>query len=116
MLKLPAEPYPKPYLRLSLSLALFFSLASFVLITVFWAKMPPQVPLFYSRPWGEEILAPPYLLFILPFASLLVLLINFLIILSFDQNHLLKMILANASALFSFLAFFNLLKIITLIA
>jgi len=114
MLKLPSEPYLSPYIRYGISTSLFFILASLFLIAAFWAKLPPQVPLFYSRPWGEEILAPPFFLFILPLASLVILIINFFTAFSLRQNRLLAMILAITSALFSFLAFFNILKIITL--
>ncbi|MEK7165766.1 MAG: hypothetical protein AAB874_03095 [Patescibacteria group bacterium] len=30
-----------------------------------WQRLPPLVPLFYSLPWGEEQLAPPYFLTLL---------------------------------------------------
>lgn len=29
-------------------------------------NLPPQIPLFYSRPWGEEQLADSWMVFILP--------------------------------------------------
>jgi hypothetical protein len=31
---------------------------------VLWKEMPPQIPLFYSMPWGEEQLAAPIWLFL----------------------------------------------------
>ena len=31
---------------------------------LFGKQLPPQIPLFYSRPWGEEQLAPPIRLLI----------------------------------------------------
>jgi len=33
---------------------------------VFGKKLPPEVPLLYSRPWGESQLVKPYWLLILP--------------------------------------------------
>lgn len=115
MLRFSPNPHPNLYIRYGVGLALFFILASLFLIAAFWARLPPQVPLFYSRPWGEEILAPPFFLFILPLTSLLILAINLFTAFSLGQNRLLATILVITSALFSFLAFFNLLKIITLI-
>lgn len=47
------------------------------LILVSWGKLPPQVPLFYSRPWGESLLSPPAGLFILPLILLFILIINY---------------------------------------
>lgn len=41
------------------------------------SNLPPQVPLFYSRPWGEPMLAPKNLLWILPVICACVTLINF---------------------------------------
>lgn len=36
-----------------------------------WNQLPPQVPLWYSKPWGEEQLAQPLWLLLLPGGSLL---------------------------------------------
>lgn len=40
-------------------------------------KLPPQLPIFYSKPWGEPMLGPPVALWILPFVALCTSLINF---------------------------------------
>jgi len=40
------------------------------LLAVFWVKLPPLVPLWYSRPWGEEQLANPAFLWVIPAAIL----------------------------------------------
>lgn len=42
--------------------------ATFVGITagvtaIFWGQIPPQIPIFYSRAWGETQLGPPIWLF-----------------------------------------------------
>ena len=47
-----------------------------VTFIVAYNNLPPVVPLFYSRPWGESQLAKTYLLFLLPFLTLLFILIN----------------------------------------
>lgn len=36
-----------------------------------WRNLPPQVPLLYSRPWGQDQLIHPVWLWLLPGASLL---------------------------------------------
>ncbi|MBI2008514.1 hypothetical protein HYS82_02550 [Candidatus Amesbacteria bacterium] len=36
------------------------------LLAIFFARLPPQVPLWYSRPWGEEQLASPAILWSIP--------------------------------------------------
>lgn len=36
------------------------------LLAVFFTKLPPQVPLWYSRPWGEEQLTNPAALWSIP--------------------------------------------------
>lgn len=38
-----------------------------------WSTLPPQLPLFYSRPWGEEQLGDFWMIFLIP------VLVNFLI-------------------------------------
>jgi hypothetical protein len=40
------------------------------IILWFYKFLPPQVPLYYSRPWGQEQLASPMFLFLLPIGSL----------------------------------------------
>lgn len=42
------------------------------LLAVFWQKIPPEVPLLYSRPWGTEQLVSPLLLWLLPISGLVV--------------------------------------------
>jgi len=79
MLKLPSEPYLSPYIRYGISTSLFFILASLFLIAAFWAKLPPQVPLFYSHPWGESQLVSPIGLILLLLLSLLIFILNFVL-------------------------------------
>lgn len=39
-------------------------------------SLPPQVPLYYSLPWGAERLAPPEFLLILPTSTLAITVVN----------------------------------------
>ncbi|MBU1327178.1 hypothetical protein KKB64_04915 [Patescibacteria group bacterium] len=52
-----------------------------------WQLLPPAVPLWYSRPWGEEQLAHPGWLFLLPFSSLCIYLTNVGAATTITQDH-----------------------------
>lgn len=69
-----AELNFKSYLTLVLSLSLI--LASLIFLILKLPLLPPKVPLFQSLVWGPKRLAPQNSLFILPFLSFLILLLN----------------------------------------
>lgn len=100
--------------RFGKTATLFFIITSFFLLILFWGKLPPQVPFFYSRPWGEEQLGKPLELLILPGTSFLFYLGATLIGKFYSLESLLLRIINTGVALFSFLSFLTLLKIITL--
>lgn len=54
-----------------------FSL-NILLLIFFFKRLPPLLPLFYSLPWGEEQLAGPTSLILLPFGSFVLGSFNFL--------------------------------------
>lgn len=96
-------------------IAAFVWLLSLVLIGIFWPQLPSQVPFFYSHPWGDEQLAAPVSLFLLPGGVLSMLLVNFLVARVFpDEKFLLRMLTATVT-LCSLLAFLNLAKIFILV-
>ena len=48
----------------------FFLLgAGWLILVWFWSRLPPEVPLLYSRPWGEEQLVNKPLILLLPALS-----------------------------------------------
>src|SRR4030042_7042159 len=49
------------------------------LILTSWGRLPPEIPIFYSRPWGEQMLATPIFLWILPSLTILFAGLNYLI-------------------------------------
>lgn len=101
--------------RQGFGVALIFWLVSLFLLALFWFKLPPQVPLFYSHSWGEEQLAAPILIFLLPGLTLFVFLVNLLIAGQFaSEEKLLTRILALTSSLGSFLIFYTLIRILAL--
>ena len=42
------------------------------LVAIYWRSLPPEVPLLYSRPWGQDQLVSPYFLVIPPVFSAIV--------------------------------------------
>src|SRR3989344_9588327 len=50
-----------------------------LLILTSFVKLPPEIPLFYSKIWGAEMLAPKLYLWILPAITLSIYLLNMLI-------------------------------------
>ncbi|MGI6278240.1 MAG: hypothetical protein ACOYJ8_00245 [Patescibacteria group bacterium] len=103
----------------TVKLALFISLGLiFLMVGLFFVvynKLPPQVPLFYSRPWGEAQLASPWLLLVLPALSFFISLLNFILSGLFFDRPFLVQVLMWASVVFSFLSFFTLFRIIVII-
>jgi len=93
----------------------------FIIIQIaflFWKfnSLPPQVPLYYSLPWGESQLTQTSLLFIFPIISLILLLINHLFSISLVKTSLLlSRILLAISLIFSFLSLVAILHIVYLI-
>lgn len=95
----------------------FLSLLSQVsLILVSWGKLPPQVPLFYSRPWGEPLLSPPAGLFLLPLILLFILIINYTFVIFFVAS---ERFLVRAILIFSLVCavstLYDVVKIISLL-
>jgi hypothetical protein len=91
------------------------------LILLFWKKLPPEVPLFYSRPWGKEQLASPWFLFLLPGLTLVIFLVNFAFLtlvktrLDEKDRSLLTKIIETANFAFSLFCLITLTKIILLV-
>lgn len=90
--------------------------AQIVILAFFWQKLPPQVPLFYSRPWGEEQLVSPLVLLFLPITSLLVILTNSIMAsLITREGKLASQFLVIFGTVFNFLCLVTLFKIVTLV-
>ncbi|HBP51617.1 MAG: hypothetical protein US68_C0003G0048 [Candidatus Shapirobacteria bacterium GW2011_GWE1_38_10] len=99
---------------LRFTILLFIS--QIVLIIWFYNQLPPEIPLFFSRPWGESWLSPTSSIFILPLFSLITFLTNYFIALYFYQK---KLILSQLLVIFTFIislfSTVSLLKIISLV-
>lgn len=80
-----------------------------------WAqgRLPPQIPLFYSLPWGEARLADPVWLWTLPILSALVITIN-LIGSHLSSTQVMTRILSSTAFVITAFALITLGKIIIL--
>lgn len=99
-----------------LKIAIIFWLGEILVIFFSWSFLPPQLPLFYSHPWGKEQLATPSHLFILPALGLIIFFINsVLLFFTPKQETLIKQILITTILVFNFLSLFTLIKIVRLV-
>ncbi len=112
---LPGLVFNQKQVKIALFIGIALVLAMVVLFFTFQAKLPPQVPLFYSRPWGDPQLASPWLLLILPALSLFIMIFNFILSGLFFDSPFLVQILIWTATVFAFLAFFTLAQIIFII-
>ncbi|MDO8551478.1 MAG: hypothetical protein Q7S03_02255 [bacterium] len=102
------------FAQTSFVFAFLFWLTSLSLLFFFWAKLPPQIPLFYSRPWGEEQLAPQAYIFLLPSSIFIFLLLDFLSSFALKGEKLVLRILSATCLACAFLGLFSLIRILEL--
>lgn len=102
----------------SLLLATFPVVLSFIVAsTIFFVSkhLPPDLPLFYSLPWGENQLAKTDQLIIIPAIFLCISLVNLIIFLQLDEKFIvLKRILSITSIIVSLIltaSFFQIIAI-----
>lgn len=104
------------FISLTHKFILFLFVLSIGLLLWRWRMLPPMVPLWYSRPWGEDQLASPFWLFILPVASLLLYGINVFVSMYVLAEYLIfTQMLFLSSLIVSLLSFIALTKILFLI-
>jgi len=96
---------------LALGLIIFQSL----LIIFYFDSLPPQLPLFYSLPWGQSQLVSPQYLYLLPLSSLIILFIDVFFILFLAKQKLLSTILLISSLFYIFLVTYSLINILNLV-
>ena len=86
------------------------------LILISWGKLPPQVPIFYSRPWGETLLAAPFWLWLLPGILFISLVVNytFAIFIVSSERFLVRVLLFS-NLLLSVATLYDVFKIISLL-
>jgi hypothetical protein len=102
--------------RLGMKVFLIILLFDFAFLIFKYFNLPPQIPLYYSRPWGEDQLARPEALFLLPLGILLAALVNFgMALFLFEEFPFLARILVGSTILIFLLISISLLKIVSLV-
>lgn len=87
-----------------------------IAILINWKRLPPELPLYYSRPWGEAQLASLNSFFLLPLFGAGINLINLLLVRTiFRQNRFLNRTLEINSLILNLLLFITIIKIIGLV-
>lgn len=100
--------------RLGLRLAFLAIGLQFILLAFFWQRLPPELPLLYSRPYGEAQLADNYWLWFLPGLNLVLELLTIRLA-GRSPERPWNQILAWAGAVGSLMALTALAKIISLV-
>ena len=96
---------------------MFVILLQLLFLVSKFSHLPQQVPLFYSRPWGETRLTSSTTLFLLPGFSIIILLINHLIAAIFLKSITLFTYLSIVfSLIFSSFSLISIVKIVYLIS
>lgn len=91
-------------------------ISAFAIIIWQWNKLPPQVPLWYSRPWGDDQLAHPLWLLVFPISSLIWYVVNFFFVAKFVLPYrIFVQILYISSLTVTVLSFISLVKIIFIV-
>lgn len=89
---------------------------SCMLILWKWKLLPPLIPLWFSKPWGQERLANPLFLLVIPFSGLIIYSINvFLVRFVYQLHPIYARILLLASFVVSCFCLFIVIGIIQLV-
>jgi hypothetical protein len=90
---------------------------SWILVGIFYKFLPPQIPLFFSQPWGESQLVDKRFLIFLPSVLTILFAVNHrLASMSIVRDELLSFIFLLAQLLMSFLSLTTIVRIIILLA
>ncbi len=104
-------------LVLTFAIAWVFAVTlTLVYTSYFFKNLPLQVPLFYSRPWGEQQLAGQALIFVPVAGSFIFGLVSFLLAsYSIKEKRVLGYILSGSAPLVAILAMITTLNIVNLV-
>lgn len=106
--------------NLAIRISFLLAITQVGLVVLFRQQLPPEVPIFYSRPWGESQLADARWLVILPAVSFIVSLGNLaaakLVEKKFEsKTTIAAQIMIFFAPVFSFLCLYTLIRIILLV-
>ncbi|MDP2670896.1 MAG: hypothetical protein Q8P13_00280 [bacterium] len=98
----------------ALSINFLITLLSYWLLFYKYSSLAPAVPLWFSREWGEARLANPSWLWVLPFSSLGILLLNNIFASLIRKPRVVVAMLVWFSTFFSLLVFYTLYRLLVL--
>lgn len=99
-----------------LRLSAILLIVQIVLIVWFFNQLPPEIPLFFSKPWGQLWLTSSSSIFVLPLFSLVVLLLNYFLAIFYHQRKpLLSQLLVIFASIISLFSTVSVLEIINLV-
>lgn len=105
-----------PVIKIAFLISCFFLFFNFSFLIINFSFLPYELPLFYSRIWGEEQLGTKTAIFLLPIGSLFFTAVNILLARKiYSSERLLGRILLWTGAFILFIAAVALYEIITLI-
>ena len=100
-----------------LLLFIFSFIGQVLMILNSYAKLPPEIPLFYSQEWGLPILGRSFLIWLIPAVSVIFFAVNYLIAFIFlATNKFLIRTLLGSIIVISLANLINVFKIISLLA
>lgn len=103
----------RPLTKRSAVIVLVLASVGAGVIILRWGALPPELPLYYSLPWGEQQLASPYELLLLPIISLVFYFLNLLLAFLFaKENRLLYKILVFTAVFAYILLTYSLIRIV----
>lgn len=107
----------RPLIKKASLIFLALLLASIAILALQWPKLPPQVPLYYSLPWGESQLAAPWEVAILPTLAASIFITNLaLTFLLSRDNKLLSQIFVLTGLFVASMLLYSLLQILILVS
>jgi len=104
-------------IKTKLKISLGLIVISWILIGIFYKNFPPEIPVFFSKPWGLEQLAEKWFLFVLAATLTITYAMNIRFAsMAVAKDKLLANIFLVSQLFFSILVFLIILRLIFLIA
>ncbi len=101
----------------SLIACFLFLFLQCALIAFYWKRLPPEIPIFYSMPWGGQMLGKTAFIWVIPFIDLIITLLNLALVVTFvKENKFLTKILVSSTLIVGFVTFYSVAKTITLLS
>ncbi|MEK7513876.1 MAG: hypothetical protein AAB430_03545 [Patescibacteria group bacterium] len=103
-------------MKIALRIGLVAMGLSLIILAIFWGKIAPEIPLWYSRPYGENQLTASWVLWLIPLVGLI---INVATIrLSgavIEEDKFLAQMMTIVSSLITIMALVTMIKVISLV-